>query len=728
MRPALFSLRHKVGKFLKVGIAAAMLVTICGEIAFAQLYNKWLDIGSMSNIYNSRGAGTEYWADPEGPIWPAQYRYQSLRRANGLFVGVKNFTDAEKTWIHRVTHVGPRSTGFGEVFEQEFELVSRYEDPEVQVDGLKSFLRAAVVDRVDPTIEADRIIRCVTNNLMGIKMEQTIYAFEQAYHDNYHVTETVFTNTGNVDDDPDFEFPDQTLEGVIIWYHQRQSICEDMSYYPGHKWETVHKVTGDGMEADLTIVHGDTIDFRATYTWKGNTPGGFTDYKDYVIDPLGGPMPIPRGGVRRYERGYFQWADSSGRLSTPHFEGIVTLSAAGPDGVDDVTQPRVTGYYDNDHPTISANSAWNVPKMAEEYAMMMGETFGVDNPITGEPTGHIFPDFSMVIDADGNLLTADGDPMPVGGGIGTWFAYGPYELGPGKAITLWTVEAASGLSREAAIEVGRTFKEAEFVDETLITYHGATMTKNEWFFTGEDSLLLTFTRAKANKESGWAIPEPPRPPTLFKVTSGVDAIELEWEVSSEGPTVTGFEVYRTKNEWAGDAIVDFKYDLIAELGPTVTSYTDDDPDLTRGIGYFYHILSVGDAADNDGSVMTPPGALKSARFYTQTYDPAILKRPPGEAADFVIVPNPYNLAADPEVRWPDMQDKIAFLDIPGECTIKIYTELGELIRTLDHTDGSGDEYWNLTTSSNQVVVSGIYIVVLEDTEGDKAIKKLAIIR
>ena len=77
---------------------------------------------------------------------------------------------------------------------------------------------------------------------------------------------------------------------------------------------------------------------------------------------------------------------------------------------------------------------------------------------------------------------------------------------------------------------------------------------------------------------------------------------------------------------------------------------------------------------------------------------------------------------------------MAFFDIPGECKIQIFTEIGELIKEIDHKDGSGDQFWDLNTSSNQLVVSGIYIAVVTDTSkgkkesGKKEFQKFAIIR
>jgi hypothetical protein len=110
--------------------------------------------------------------------------------------------------------------------------------------------------------------------------------------------------------------------------------------------------------------------------------------------------------------------------------------------------------------------------------------------------------------------------------------------------------------------------------------------------------------------------------------------------------------------------------------------------------------------------------------------PAFLTRPPGaQLSDIRVVPNPYSLAQENTLRWPDQQDKIGFLDIPGQCTISIYTQLGELVKRLEHTNGSGDEYWNLTTDANQVIVSGIYIAVIKDnSKGSQVIRKFSVVR
>jgi hypothetical protein len=160
-----------------------------------------------------------------------------------------------------------------------------------------------------------------------------------------------------------------------------------------------------------------------------------------------------------------------------------------------------------------------------------------------------------------------------------------------------------------------------------------------------------------------------------------------------------------------------------------------DTDALPNVQYFYFLQAVGGPQPDDplGVNGTPGGApLKSSRYYAQSYDAARLLIPPGEQlSDVRIVPNPVNLGADQGLRWPGEvgRNQVTFWNIPGQSTIRIFTEIGELVRTLEHTSGSGVENWNLTTDSNQRIVSGIYIAVISNDEtGEEVIKKFVVIR
>ena len=198
-------------------------------------------------------------------------------------------------------------------------------------------------------------------------------------------------------------------------------------------------------------------------------------------------------------------------------------------------------------------------------------------------------------------------------------------------------------------------------------------------------------------------------------------ISLTWDVENPNdPNLKGFEIYRARGRY------DSTYSLIYSAPASERTYND----LTaqRGIEYYYYIVSVSDAAQNTGVGNTPAGELRSNRYLTQTYDPAFLRRQASENLSTVrIVPNPYNLSANLE-KLQFAQDRLYFFGLPKECTIKIFTELGELVYTINHTDGSGDESWDSQTSSGQIVVSGLYIAVIETPSGERTIKKFVVIR
>ena len=222
---------------------------------------------------------------------------------------------------------------------------------------------------------------------------------------------------------------------------------------------------------------------------------------------------------------------------------------------------------------------------------------------------------------------------------------------------------------------------------------------------------------------------------MFDVQSGGDRIFLSWEPSPSeyGTNFSGYEIWRAPGK--SDTVYTKIY-----TGPE-GGYSYDDMSAKRGISYYYYIQSITDGSSNNQGNLNPNGPLKSGRFYTRTSKPAYLRRQSGDKLNSIrVVPNPYHIAAQ-NMQYTGEKDKIMFLNIPGQCDIRVYTERGDLIHRIDHDDGSGDEAWNLITSARQVIAPGIYlvhIVVTEDLrsetgdiimkKGDSTIKKFAVIR
>ncbi len=691
-------------------VVCMVLVGLAATPLRAQQTVKWMTVGSLQNWFSSRGCeieeGRSSAADQQdGLQWPAWYQKQDCQAAKGLWIGCTNYTDSKgSTFQYKVVHVGPRVQGVGEFFPISMETVSKVAPPVVTVDGAVSEGNPVGNDRVDPTISADREIINVVNTAIGITMTRKILQFANQYHDNYMIYDYTFTNTGNINDDPAIELPNQTLTGVYFYWQYRLSPVFDVRYVIGNptSWgkNAMNDARGDGYL--LPTTHAEDTDdsvnvpgvytsrhMRAQFVWHGKFPP-FTQY-----DNIGAPIWVP----------YYDPTDTTGRLGAPHFVGHVTIHAdkSATDQSDDFAQPSTTSFEGSDDPEASGNDQFNNSKMQDEYTNWIQR-------------GHSKGRHAWTVEPQGLFDQPTGDPaLGTTGGFSNADGFGPYTLAPGQSIHIVLAEGAAGLDRQHCIDIGRKFKAGSL----------SAKAKDDSVLTGKDSLFQTFRRAIANYMTNYNAPSAPPPVASFSVTSG-DPIALTWEVTDPGnPDVTGYQIYRCEGRYDGE------YLPIATAGPADRSYNDIT--AIRGVAYYYYIVTVGNPALNTGAALTPQTNLVSNRAMTQTYQPAyrIASRPPGATmADIRIVPNPYVISSDlTRLRFNGEPDKIAFFNIPGRCRIKVYTELGEQIAEIDHENGKGDDYWKSITSSRQIVVSGIYIVTFENLDtGEKTYRKLSIIR
>jgi hypothetical protein len=80
-----------------------------------------------------------------------------------------------------------------------------------------------------------------------------------------------------------------------------------------------------------------------------------------------------------------------------------------------------------------------------------------------------------------------------------------------------------------------------------------------------------------------------------------------------------------------------------------------------------------------------------------------------------VVPNPYLGQAS----WETSEGvrKLQFVNLPEECSIRIYTLAGELIRTLEHANGTGTEDWNMLSEGGRGIASGVYLYNVQSDYG-----------
>ncbi len=697
---------------------------------------QWLDIGEYQANYVESIAQDEINGAPNSQIWPAYMRNTFHDRAEGFWIGVKNWTDQQGTsWPYYSMRIGPRRTGDSYVFPIENRIISNSQQTKVTVDGADAFKNVVVVAELDTSIAADRIVHTIANTSVGVTVERKAYAWVNQNHDDYHIVKWKFTNTGNTDEDDEIELPDNNLtDARFFWIHRWSG--SNIAAWNNSAAQTWGKFSMIDIVGDGHAIY--PVDFTAIYMWQGYDP-----VVRYQL--TGGPIWREN-----------QWSvpgDTLGSLWGATMVGEMFLeTTAATDGSD---QPSTLNINDNDEPLNSDGAP------EEDYY-----EFGIlsrENPVS-----RMWPHYADRVEPAGNFDTPSNDAgLGHSGGHAATVAIGPYNLAFGESIVYVVVKGVGGLEAQAMYDIGRTYKYNRD-DSQLIEYDAnhdgvintapydpsqyltgsESMTKGQWAMSTRDSLFVVFERGRNvwnnGKLASYPIPQAPLAPSTFNVVGMPDQIELTWAPQSGGPSVTAWEVYRAEkfDDWMYskctklDLTCEVGYELIASLPVGATSYedkSDGDRGVVRGTDYYYHVVAVGEtqASDPRGVAGTFGGrALRSSRYMTQTYRPVNLKRLPGDTIEkAVVVPNPVILGSDPRVASFDREDEIAFFDIPGRCTIEIFTEIGERVKNITHTDGSGDVKWNLTTSARQLLVSGIYIAVITDTNsGESVIRKFTVIR
>jgi hypothetical protein len=674
---------------------------------------QWMTVGSLHTLLSNYGNEYEIGrtgrdADQsDGCRWPGIYRSTDMQAWKGLWLGATNYSEtyngAPVTWDAKVVHIGPRPTVgkmAGESFPVLFQMISKYPQTLVNVDGTPTFSIQVNPDAVDPNLKYERIIDNVVNTPIGLTIHRKVIGSGQQFHDNYLIYDYVFTNTGIIDA-AGTKRANQTLNGVTLYFSNRWGVNKDAQPVIGdpiaYGKNCVNDVRGETATpgaAKYFSTNTDNNDLRVSYAWHGNYPS-YTR----LDNSIGGPILTQATGHMP--------GDTIGRLAAYQFVGWATLHAdkSTHDTTDDRTQPSTTAYESSDGPWFKAGAMdqYNAPVMQQQMIMMT--------------KGHMLP---RQADALGSILT---DPaMGTSGGMSTAIGYGPYTIAQSESLHIVIAEVAAGLTREAAVQIGRAYK-SNPAPGALISYNGISKTKNDWVFTGKDSLFQTVRRAVANYASGYKIPQPPPPPLTFNVNSGAGKIHLEWTPPTDQSKIAGWQVWRAIGQY------DSTYYKVWEGPASATSY--DDNYATIDAAYYYYLVSVGYPSDNNGVGATPSGALSCSRYYTQTYAPAyrrVAASPLLIKSAVRIVPNPYNINTTSAALWPGQPEKVVFKNIPGICTIKIFSELGELINTVNHTRGDGSEDYFLTTSYGQKIVTGLYIAVIETPSGERGIYKFVVIR
>ncbi len=154
-----------------------------------------------------------------------------------------------------------------------------------------------------------------------------------------------------------------------------------------------------------------------------------------------------------------------------------------------------------------------------------------------------------------------------------------------------------------------------------------------------------------------------------------------------------------------------------------SSYPDSNNTTAPGTGDIYYLATNKAFAEGD-------------LFSFETEAPYISKEKAKSVLDKIsVVPNPYvaTNAIEPTNKVSTAERgyrRLYFDHLPQECTIRIYTQAGELVKVLEHnsTMDDGKEFWNLLTRDNMEVAYGLYFFHVDAPGVGEKIGKFVIIK
>lgn len=234
-------------------------------------------------------------------------------------------------------------------------------------------------------------------------------------------------------------------------------------------------------------------------------------------------------------------------------------------------------------------------------------------------------------------------------------------------------------------------------------------------FSGIHNNVVSAKRVAAQNFIIPVVEQPPPVPEILKTNVSSRVIELIWsDVPANTPDFKTYRIYKSD------------ISAIGPWGSPIADTTDTNfIDIGRsGFPLFYSITSIDQAGNESGLWGRANRTLEAVR-------------PLGKAVtkidEVLVVPNPYLGGADWETN--DYESRIYFTRLPEECTIYIYSMMGDLVAKLLHNipgdlthDNSGWEDWDLLSLNRQEVVTGLYLFRVQATNGNETSGKFVIVK
>ncbi len=559
----------------------------------------------------------------------------------------------------------------------------------------------------------DQIVEVTTENILDVQLHRKILAWSQNYNNDYIIVDVVFTNVSE-DTLKDFYINiESNGNNTFRSNGSNPSPAAGERFNPATTWQ--HYYGGRV---------GDTL--RVFYEYSADDP-------DVPGDNMGAPAPSQGG---RLLNAKFIWYSILHASKEPYDNPA--------DDLDDFLQPKITYIgkgnlipYNEQGDEFGSKNFWALRGAYSDFFPMSGETWpGTYHGGNSDEQG-----------------SADYASHPAGthqaNDSKMWSTFGPYTFAPDKKIHLVYASGYSGLNLIMAKEVGNkwlneTLEDPPGIPDPQTGYFPSNFVyppdateidkrKDRWLSTGIDSVMKSAYRAKWNFEHDYKIPKAPPPASRIEITGLGTGVEIKW-VDLEAEAMPNFAGYRIMRRISNRDTV--FYEEIYSSGPEdkADEHLYVDKEVLIGAQYYYYVQSKAKIAEDDQNA--DPTTRGKIVYSGRVLHPNIYWiNPPhysqDDLANIRIVPNPYNIN-DPLLVEHGFTDQraIQFFNLPGKVTIKIFTENGDLVQTIDHDSpvSSGYENWDMITRNQQVISSGVYIAVFQKPNGEVAHQKFIVVR
>ncbi|MEW6510835.1 MAG: hypothetical protein AB1428_07755 [Bacteroidota bacterium] len=629
------------------------------------------------NLTGSRPQQTEifYWPQDQ---WQSNILYQIF---NPLVLDNNGILD-ENNQSHAMYSRGGALTNYGAT-DWAMEI-RRYRPPHIVVDGIP--VDAPYRWNVDRTLKSD--VKLVFEDVcaqFGIRSHVEVYAFSNPNHADYFIWKATHKFTGELKLPRQSSASTDTLPDQTIGF-----------------WWPIAFSFGPSKAGEYAVLGG------FSYEGQDDLDSWFKEKSNLVTGAARDSLYIA-----------YYW-DSKGESTTPYGNGS-TDDSGDPD--------RVTGHL---HGTqIAGYTLLHADRSASDRTDDRSQPYALAHAsIVADLWGR--RDVGLLQTYRGDDARGRFPPDPITAGFSSvpqkgpmrFITAGPYSLtknaaqGRFDSVTFVYAVGAAGINWGLADSIGRIWLQGQISDSA----------KNAWVLTGRDSLGRTLDRAYwawDRLSRGLDVPSPPPPPDIA-VTSGPDLITVAWsypdasyylDPSTGADDWRAWRVYRKQGAFRADDPLDqgsgARWQLVYETtNRGETQYVDRN--IQRGVNYYYAVTAVDNGTQNPNDII-PNQRLESSMYATRSSLPAASYKPGlSESGKVRVVPNPATVAAG-GLGFAGTPDKILFVNLPVKCRLRIYTETGDLVKSIDHY-GTGDHEWNQRTESNQYVVSGIYILAVTDCQ------------